>query len=81
MERRGATMSRERPESFHRTATVDYVVVLEGEVYAVLDEAETLMRAGDVLIQRGTYHAWSNRRGSICRAAVVLVDADKLDNY
>src|SRR5262249_10320893 len=52
---------------FHATDTVDYAICLEGEVWAVLDEDETLMRPGDVLIQRGTYHAWSNRSDRICR--------------
>jgi hypothetical protein len=39
------------------------------------------MRAGDVLIQRGTYHAWANRSDSICRMAFVLIDAEPLDNH
>jgi hypothetical protein len=84
MERRGARVSRERwakRAGFHQTDTVDYAIVLEGEVYAVLDEGETLMRAGDVLIQRGTHHAWSNRSDSFCRMAFVLIDADRLDNH
>lgn len=58
----------------HRTDTVDYAIVLEGEIYAVLDEGETLMRAGDVLIQRGTNHAWANRSDRIARVAFVLID-------
>ena len=49
---------------------------LEGEIWAVLDEGETLMRPGDVLIQRGTYHAWSNRSAGVCRVAFVLIDAE-----
>ena len=51
----------------HRTATVDYAIVLDGEIWAVMDEGETLMRAGDVLIQRGTNHAWANRSGRTAR--------------
>ena len=39
------------------------------------------MRAGDVMIQRGTYHAWSNRSGRLCRMAFVLIDADPLKNH
>ena len=58
----------------HRTATVDYAIVLEGEIYAVMDEDETLMRAGDVLIQRGTNHAWANRSTTTARIAFVLID-------
>lgn len=63
-----------RHPGMHRTATVDYALVLEGEVYAVMDQEETLMRAGDVLIQRGTNHAWSNRSDRVCRIAFILID-------
>lgn len=59
----------------HTTDTIDYAVVLQGEVWALLDEGEKLMRAGDVLIQRGTPHAWSNRSSAICRILFVLIDA------
>jgi hypothetical protein len=58
----------------HRTATVDYGIVIEGEIYLVLDRSETLLRAGDVVIQRGTNHAWDNRGSTICRMAFVLID-------
>jgi hypothetical protein len=60
---------------FHKTATVDYAIVLEGEIWALLDEGETRMRAGDVLIQRGTSHAWANRTDKMTRMAFVLIDA------
>ena len=70
-----------RHPGFHATDTVDYAVCLEGEVWAVLDEDETLMRSGDVLIQRGTYHAWSNRSDAVCRMLFVLVDAEPLENH
>jgi hypothetical protein len=66
---------------FHATDTVDYAICLEGEIWAVLDEGETLMRPGDVLIQRGTYHAWSNRSDRVCRVAFVLIDAEPLTNH
>ena len=66
---------------FHATDTVDYAICLEGEIWAVLDEGETLMRPGDVLIQRGTYHAWSNRSDRVCRMAFVLIDAAPLKNH
>jgi hypothetical protein len=59
----------------HRTETVDYAILLEGEIWAVMDEGETLMRAGDVLIQRGTNHAWANRSQKTARIAFVLMDA------
>jgi hypothetical protein len=68
-----------RHPGFHRTSTVDYALVLEGEIWAVLDETETLLHAGDVLIQRGTYHAWDNRSDRVCRIAFVLIDAEPLE--
>jgi hypothetical protein len=61
----------------HRTETVDYAIVLEGEIWAVMDEGETLMRAGNVLIQRGTNHAWANRSDSTARIAFVLIDGER----
>jgi len=70
-----------RHPGFHATDTVDYAICLEGEVWAVLDEDETLMRPGDVLIQRGTYHAWSNRSNKICRMLFILIDAEPLANH
>jgi hypothetical protein len=70
-----------RHPGFHATDTVDYAICLEGEVWAVLDEDETLMRAGDVLIQRGTYHAWANRSDRIARMAFILIDAEPLENH
>ena len=66
-----------RHPGMHRTRTVDYAIVLEGEIYAVMDEGETLMRAGDVLIQRGTNHAWANRSGRTARIAFVLIDGSR----
>ncbi len=65
------------PPGMHRTETVDYAIVLEGEIHAVMDEGETLMRAGDVLIQRGTNHAWANRSGRTARIAFVLIDGTR----
>jgi len=58
----------------HRTQTVDYGIVLEGEITMVLDRAEATIHAGDIVIQRGTNHAWANRSGKICRMAFVLID-------
>jgi len=59
----------------HQTDTVDYALVLEGEVVAILEQGETVMRQGDVLIQRGTAHSWANRSGKPAKVAFVLVDA------
>lgn len=58
----------------HRTQTVDYGIVLEGEMTLVLDRGETTIRVGDIVIQLGTSHAWSNRSGANCRMAFVLID-------
>jgi uncharacterized cupin superfamily protein len=61
----------------HRTDTVDYGIVLEGEIDMWLDDSEVHLRAGDVVIQQGTNHAWVNRSGAICRLAFILLDAEK----
>ena len=70
---------RRRPETghpgMHETDTIDYAVVLKGEVYALLDGGETLLKEGDVLIHRATNHAWSNRSNDTCRVLFVLVAA------
>jgi len=59
----------------HRTETVDYGIVLDGEVVLVLDhEQETVLKAGDVVVQRGTDHRWENRTDSVARMAFILVD-------
>ena len=63
---------------FHKTSSVDYAIVLSGEIYALMDEGEVLLKAGDVLIQRGTNHAWSNRTDDPCYVAFVLIDADPI---
>ncbi len=65
-----------RHAGFHKTATIDYAIVLSGEIYAMMDEGEVLLRAGDVLIQRGTNHAWSNRTNEDAVVAFVLIDAE-----
>ena len=59
----------------HVTSTVDYVSVLSGEITVVLEDGEVALRPGDVLIQRGTVHAWSNRGSVPCVMLGVLVDA------
>jgi naringenin degradation protein FdeH len=58
----------------HRTETVDYGIVLDGEVVLVLDDSETVLRAGDVVVQRGTNHRWENRSGATARMAFILID-------
>jgi mannose-6-phosphate isomerase-like protein (cupin superfamily) len=59
----------------HRTQTLDYVVVIEGELVLILDDSEVVLMPGDVVVQRGTDHAWENRSGTIARAAFFHIDA------
>jgi mannose-6-phosphate isomerase-like protein (cupin superfamily) len=58
----------------HRTETIDYGIVLQGEITLILDEGETVARAGDIVIQRGTNHGWANRGSVPCRIAFILID-------
>jgi len=58
----------------HRTETIDYGIVLEGEITLILEEGETVARAGDIVIQRGTNHGWANRANRNCRIVFVLID-------
>lgn len=68
----GSSMSRHA--FMHRTETIDYGIVLEGEITLLMDEGETVVRTGDVVVQRGTSHGWANRSGRNCRIAFILVD-------
>jgi mannose-6-phosphate isomerase-like protein (cupin superfamily) len=69
--------SRERPRdpAMHRTRTIDYAVILSGEIDMLLDDSEVHVKAGDVVVQRGTNHAWVNRGNAPCQVAFILVDA------
>jgi len=58
----------------HRTETIDYAIVLAGEITMVLDDSEVALKAGDIVIQCGTNHAWSNRSPAPCVIAFVLID-------
>ncbi len=63
----------------HRTETVDYIIILSGKIDMELDDGETVtMGPGDVMVQRGTNHAWINRYDEVCRMVFVLVDAKPL---
>jgi quercetin dioxygenase-like cupin family protein len=64
--------------AMHRTETIDYVIVLAGEIDMDMDDSTVRLRAGDVMVQRGTNHAWANRSGQPARVAFVLVDAKPL---
>lgn len=61
----------------HQTDTLDYIVILSGEIYLIVDEGETLLSAGDIVVQRGTNHAWSNRSDLPCIQLAILLDAGK----
>ena len=61
----------------HRTKSVDYAFVLEGEIDMLLDDSEVHMKAGDIMVQQGTNHAWVNNSDKVCRIAFVLIDADE----
>ena len=74
----GAGHAKDRISSdpmMHKTSTVDYIIVLKGEIYAVMERDEKLLRAGDILVQRGTNHSWSVRGSEPCVIAAVLVSA------
>ena len=61
----------------HRTRTIDYAYVIEGEMCLLLDEGvEVVLRQGDTVIQRGTNHAWVNRSGRTCRMLFVMMGAE-----
>lgn len=59
----------------HRTDSLDYAVVLDGEIWMLVDHGEVLLRTGDSIVQRGTSHSWSNRTDRTCRIAFVLLGA------
>jgi uncharacterized cupin superfamily protein len=59
----------------HKTGTIDYIIILRGEIHAILDTGETLLRPGDILVQRGTVHSWSVRGTDNCVLAAVLIAA------
>ena len=65
-----------RHPMMHRTQTIDYAVCIEGEITMLLDEGEVTLKAGDVLIQLGTNHAWSNRSGKVAKMLYVLIDGE-----
>lgn len=75
-----AAASTVKPESphplMHRTQTTDYGIVMAGEITLILDDSEVTLRRGDVVIQRGTNHAWANRSDKACRMLFILVDGE-----
>jgi quercetin dioxygenase-like cupin family protein len=59
----------------HRTRSIDYAIVLDGEIDMLLDDSEVHLAAGDIVVQQGTNHAWVNNGSKTCRIAFVLIDA------
>ena len=66
-----------RHPAIHRTRSLDYVVVLEGEIDLLLDDRDVRLAAGDVIVQQATNHAWINRGTATCRLAMVFIDAEE----
>ena len=62
----------------HRLSSVDYAIVIKGEIYMSMDDTEVQLCAGDVLVQRGTIHNWENRGTEPCVIAFVLIDANPI---
>ncbi len=62
----------------HRTETIDFIVMIEGEIDMDMDDSTVKLRAGDTMVQRGTNHAWVNRGKVPARMAIVLLDAKPL---
>jgi len=74
-DQKASTVTAESPHPLmHRTESIDYAIVIDGELTLVLDDSEVLMKAGSVVVQRGTNHAWANRSGKPCRMLFMLVD-------
>jgi hypothetical protein len=61
----------------HATRTIDYAIIMSGEIDMLLDDSEVHFTAGDVLVQQGTNHAWVNRGTELCRIAFILIDAEE----
>jgi uncharacterized cupin superfamily protein len=67
-----------RHAGFHRTQSLDFAIVTEGEIWCLMDVGETLLKPGDILVQRGTSHAWSNRTDKPARVCFFAVTAQPL---
>lgn len=69
----------DRPAGFHQTPTVDLITVVAGEIWALMDEGEVLLKPGDTLIQNGTPHSWANRSSETAVLLGVMVASDEAD--
>jgi len=66
-----------RHPMMHRTRSVDYALILSGEIDMLVDEGEVHLKAGDVVVQQATNHAWINRGKEVCRIAFILLDSEE----
>ena len=64
-----------RHPGMHKTNSIDYALIMEGEIDMLMDDTEVHLQAGDVVVQRGTVHAWANRGSAPCKIAFILIDA------
>ena len=64
-----------RHPGMHKTDTIDYAIVLSGQIDLLLDQEDVTLYAGDTVVQRGTFHAWANRYQQPCQIAFILVAA------
>jgi len=63
----------------HRTESLDFGILIDGELTLILDDSEVQLKPGDIVVQRGTNHAWSNRGDKPCRIAFVLLHGSYSD--
>jgi quercetin dioxygenase-like cupin family protein len=63
----------------HRTDSIDYIVIISGEIDMELDDSVVHLKAGDVMVQRGTIHNWVNNGTAPCVLAVILIDAKSVE--
>ena len=66
-----------RHPMMHRTRSLDYAIIMSGEIDMLMDEGEVHLKAGDVVVQQATNHAWVNRGGKPCRVAFILMDSQE----
>ncbi len=74
---RGAEVGESRHPGMHKTRSIDYALVMSGEIDMLMDDGDIHLSAGDVVVQQGTNHAWANRGTETCRIAFVLIDAEE----
>ena len=73
---RGGSEKPARHPGMHRTASIDYAVIMAGEIDMLMDDSEVHLVAGDVVVQMGTNHAWANRGDEPCQIAFILIGAN-----